>query len=52
MTTIVTLQLEPLYAAEAKRRMSAGGGDKKSNEYQKSGLPKLADPINTRDKVA
>lgn len=44
------LQLEPLFAAEAKRRMSEGGGDKKS------GTKNSAHPIEntgeTREKVA
>ena len=48
--SVLALELEPLYAAEAKRRMSEGGGDKKS------GTQKSAEPIEnkgeTRDKLA
>ena len=34
--SVLALQLEPLYAAEAKRKHDANGGDKKSDEYRES----------------
>lgn len=43
--SVLALQLEPLYAAEAKRRMSEGGGDRKSSDYQESGSQKFDTPI-------
>ena len=47
---LLALELEPLYAAEAKRRMSEGGGDKKSG-VQNSSHP-IMDTGKTREKVA
>lgn len=40
----------PLLAAEAKERQRESGGDRKSEDYQKSVVPKSAQPIepNTR----
>ena len=34
--SVLALQLEPLYAAEARRKHDANGGDKKSDEYRES----------------
>lgn len=48
-------KLEPLYAAEAKRRHDANGGDKKSEAYKESATQNSSEPINkgeTREKVA
>ena len=52
---VLALQLEPLYQAEAKRRMSEGGGDKRSGAYQESGSQNSdtpITPIRTDDQLA
>lgn len=41
----VAHEMLPLLEAEAKERMRAGGGDKKSEDYQKSGVQQVAHPI-------
>jgi len=51
---MVATAVEELRAVEAKKRMSEGGGDKKS-EAARSGLANLPDPIqsrNARDEAA
>ena len=44
--SVLALQLEPLYAAEAKRVHAANGGDKKSDEYRESALQNSVKPIS------
>lgn len=46
MRGVLALELEPLYAAEAKRRMSDGGGS------GKSGRQKSDNPIRTDERIA
>lgn len=48
---LLALELEPLIAAKAKENIVASGGDRKSASA-KSGLPTLAEPIDTREEVA
>lgn len=44
--SVLALQLEPLYAAEAKRRQVKSGGDRKSQTYQESVSQKSDEPIS------
>lgn len=48
--SVLALELKPLYQAEAKRRMSEGGGDKKSGVQNSA--PPIQDTGKTRDKLA
>lgn len=48
--SVLALKLEPMIAEEAKKRMSAGGGDKKSGVQKSS--PPIEDTGKTRDKLA
>jgi hypothetical protein len=41
----VAVRALPHYEEEAKERMRAGGGDRKSDEYQKSGKEIFPEPI-------
>ena len=54
--SVLALELEPLYKAEAERRHVANGGDKKSDAYRKSEVQNSAPPIHdtgkSRDKLA
>lgn len=43
----IALDILPLLEAEAKERMRRGGGDRKSEEYHKSGSTELDYPIKT-----
>ena len=45
----VAEKYRPIYEKMAKENLSTGGGDKKSEEYQKSGLPNLVKAISTID---
>lgn len=44
----IALEIEPMLAEEAEERMKAGGGDKKSETYQKSGKEIFPYPIENK----
>lgn len=51
----VAEKYRPIYEKQAKENLSIGGGDKKSDNYKKSGLvnlPKAISPINTSEKLS
>ena len=51
--SVLALQLEPLYAAEAKRMHDANGGDKKSDAYKESASQKSDAPkVRTDEQLA
>lgn len=45
----VAEKYRPIYEKQAKENLSSGGGDKKSEEYKKSPLTNLTNPIFTVD---
>ena len=45
----ITEKYRPIYEKQAKENQSSVGGDRKSDEYKKSPLPKLVNPIESVD---
>src|SRR5262249_10585873 len=49
---IIAAEIEPLLAEEAKRRMSQGGGDKRSAQARSSGAQKIEKPMRAAQQAA
>lgn len=47
---MVAARLRPMYAAEAKKRMAAGGGDHCSEAARKAGSAELRPPVEPKQK--
>lgn len=45
----ITEKYRPIYEKQAKKNQSSVGGDRKSDEYKKSPLPNLVNPIDSVD---
>ena len=45
----ITEKYRPIYEKQAKENQSSAGGDRKSDEYKKSPLPNLVNPIDSVD---
>lgn len=45
----ITEKYRPIYEKQAKENQSSVGGDRKSDEYKKSPLPNLVNPIDSVD---
>lgn len=45
----ITEKYRPIYEKQAKENQSSAGGDRKSDEYKKSHLPNLVNPIDSVD---